>query len=391
MKNIIFFVLGLVLLLFGSVACAQTVTNDEYLNAYFVIYTDYLGQEGKFTKEELQDIIYYYITNEDLSTCLNKFGPNSNKMIGTILADAGVGFDCGICEASTAGIKCCLYRVGQVPMYYECVGTEVMGVTSYSWRQLWQCTFGCCGTKCCLDASGTTVRPTTTTWEGSTTTMALTTTSTTASTTTSTKASASTTSTVSTTSTAASTTTLPATTVKPSTTTTTPSASTTTAASTTTTLSFISPTSTVTTTPSGKTCKDFDGQLLGVGQCSRVYDNMRCTEIPPLPQPGLLQDVTCKDNEGPITGGTICQDCCKEGLGCTVYCQGVGRKSITTPQSITACQYGGTTIVLNLGMAFSAYNCVNGKCASDGGNSTTTSSTVPTGASTTNPPATTTH
>jgi len=134
----------------------EVITDEEYMKAYFTMYGDYIGGGEGFTKEELMDIVKYYLTNKHVSDNLNYVGTNSGKMIGSILADAGVVFDCGACDESIKGIRCCIYRIGQVPMAYECVGTEVLGITDYSWKQLWQCTYGCCRNNCCLESGSPT-------------------------------------------------------------------------------------------------------------------------------------------------------------------------------------------------------------------------------------------
>lgn len=142
------------LVLASSYARSMMISNKEYMNAYFVMYADYLSDSKKFTQDELLDVVRYYLTTEDLAGNLYKRGDKSGEMIGNILVKAGVNFECGTCDASLLGMKCCIYRADNVPAAYECVGNEVLGVETYSWVEMWQCTFGCCGVKCCLDSSG---------------------------------------------------------------------------------------------------------------------------------------------------------------------------------------------------------------------------------------------
>jgi len=164
-----------------SAIVPEKITEDDYMNAYFSIYKSYISGNDT-SKGELMDVIDYYLSADDLADTLYYVGPNSNKMIGSILADAGTVFDCGPCNSSTLGHRCCIYRMGSVPLAYDCVGTEVVGVADYDWKKIWQCTYGCCKDKCCRSEDGTTTRiatttmPSTTTLSSSTTTLASTTT-----------------------------------------------------------------------------------------------------------------------------------------------------------------------------------------------------------------------
>ena len=159
----------------------ESLSEDEYVNAYFSIYDDYIAGNGNISREEIGDIVEYYLTSKDLAGNLYVTGQKSGRMIGSILADSGVVFDCGVCGSGVLNSKCCIYRAGQEPMMYECVGTEVRGVNNYTWKEIYQCTFGCCANRCCRDTN-----PTTTTIQPTTTTAASTTTSTTQGTTTTT-------------------------------------------------------------------------------------------------------------------------------------------------------------------------------------------------------------
>jgi len=155
-----------------SPACAlnpEMLSEDEYVNAYFSIYGDYIAGNGNISREEIGDIVEYYLTSKDLAGNLYVTGQKSGRMIGSILADSGVVFDCGVCGSGVLNSKCCIYRAGQEPMMYECVGTEVRGVNNYTWKEIYQCTFGCCANRCCRDNTNAT----TTTSPGTTTTLSI--------------------------------------------------------------------------------------------------------------------------------------------------------------------------------------------------------------------------
>lgn len=133
------------------------LTEEEYIKGYFSIYSSYItGNET--TKSELMDVIAYYLSSDDLAGNLYYVGPNSNKMIGSILADSGIVFDCGPCNYATLNQRCCIYRMGDVPRAYDCIGSEVVGISNYGWEEIWQCTYGCCKNKCCLSLDDTTTR-----------------------------------------------------------------------------------------------------------------------------------------------------------------------------------------------------------------------------------------
>jgi len=73
----------------------KTITADEYNRVYFVIYNDRISKEGKFTDEELTDIVDYFKSmkdGKDLSDGLYTTGPKSNEVIGAILLRGGAVF-----------------------------------------------------------------------------------------------------------------------------------------------------------------------------------------------------------------------------------------------------------------------------------------------------------
>jgi len=131
-----------------SAIVPENITEDDYMKSYFSIYKSYISGNDT-SKDELIDVIDYYLSNEDIGNNLYYVGTNSNRMIGSILADSGTVFDCGSCNSSALGQRCCIYLVGSVPLAYDCMGTEVLGVTGYFWKEIWQCSYGCCKNKCC--------------------------------------------------------------------------------------------------------------------------------------------------------------------------------------------------------------------------------------------------
>jgi len=150
------------------------ISDDGFVKAYFNLYKSYISADNdklNNTKAELLDVVDYYLSESEISSHLNRIGPRSNKMIGVILADNGVDFDCGPCNESVRGDRCCIYRTGLVPTVYECVGSEVVDVTGYTWTipvvdgKPMICTWGCCRDKCCSspDRTTTTITPSTTT------------------------------------------------------------------------------------------------------------------------------------------------------------------------------------------------------------------------------------
>jgi hypothetical protein len=134
------------------------ISDDGFVKAYSNLYKSYVSAESNDvndTKDELLDVVDYYLSAPEVSANLNYVGTRSNKMIGRILADSGVDFDCGVCDASSLGDRCCIYRTQQDPTIYECIGSEIVGVTGYVWVNPtidgtpMICKDGCCRNKCC--------------------------------------------------------------------------------------------------------------------------------------------------------------------------------------------------------------------------------------------------
>ena len=73
----------------------KKVTESIYMNAYFTIYQDMISGEGKFTSDELTDVIDYYMSNDNLQKNLNSLGARSNERISDILKKAGANYGAG--------------------------------------------------------------------------------------------------------------------------------------------------------------------------------------------------------------------------------------------------------------------------------------------------------
>ena len=73
----------------------KKVTEAVYMKAYFTIYKDMVSGEGKFTSDELSDVIDYYMSNENLAKNVNSPGARSNESISEILKKAGANFGAG--------------------------------------------------------------------------------------------------------------------------------------------------------------------------------------------------------------------------------------------------------------------------------------------------------
>ncbi len=431
------------------------ISDDGFSKAYFNLYKSYISSGNETvnnTKDKLLDVIDYYLSAPDISSGLNHVGTRSHEMIGSILAENGVDFDCGTCDAYSIGVKCCIYRTGLIPIVYECVGAEVVGIQSYSWAQLWQCTYGCCRDQCCKSPDETT----TTFVNGSTTTI-------TSATSTTTTFVGSTTTSVSTTST----TTLiggdictnccaigqtgctvqcqgglNSLSCSPSITScqydgqtimlqcgsntqqstcisgTCYSGTSTTSSITTTT--SVSTTSTTTTTLPVDNCQN-DGNCYAkygpcwvcpaVGgnctnqvicataqDCKNRYNpnvNWACDVNGCCIPPGTTSTTTISTTTTSVSttstttvGGDICTNCCSVGQTGCTVQCQGGTNSLSCSPSITSCQYDGQTITLQCGTNTQQSSCVNGACSS--GTSTTTSTPVSTSTTTVSTTSTTT-
>jgi len=65
------------------------------MNAYFTIYQDIISGGGRFTPDELSDVIDYYVSSDDLLSGLDSLGTKSGEQMGEILRKAGVDFQAG--------------------------------------------------------------------------------------------------------------------------------------------------------------------------------------------------------------------------------------------------------------------------------------------------------
>jgi hypothetical protein len=73
----------------------KKATESIYMNAYFTIYKDLISDGGKFTSDELSDVIDYYMSNENLAKNMDSYGTRSNERISDILKRAGVNLGAG--------------------------------------------------------------------------------------------------------------------------------------------------------------------------------------------------------------------------------------------------------------------------------------------------------
>ena len=313
---------------------AQIVSDDEYTKAYFNLYKNYItADDPNQSKDQLLDVVDYYLTAGDVSSDLSAVGSRSHRMIGSILAENGVEFDCGDCDSTLIGANCCIYRVGQVPVVYECVGSEVLGVSSHSWKQLWQCSNGCCKDRCCINP------------DQSTTTL---------------------------------------------------SASTSSSKATTTTLAggdnCIDDGNCYTTYGPCYVCPTLGGNCSkkvickNAQDCKNRYDpavNWKCDDagccIPPAATTTSIVSTTSTVLTTTSTvpsGSEICKDCCAPGeYTCDVSCQN-GRSTMSGFPAIASCEYDGSTLTIVRGINRQTHSCLNGKCAGGVTSSTAASSST---------------
>lgn len=73
----------------------KKATEAIYMNAYFTIYKDMISGDGRFSSDELSDVIDYYMSNENLQKNLDSPGSRSNERIRDILKRAGANFGPG--------------------------------------------------------------------------------------------------------------------------------------------------------------------------------------------------------------------------------------------------------------------------------------------------------
>jgi len=76
----------------GGYFSGRAAVEGIYMNAYFTIYQDIISGGGRFTPDELSDVIDYYVSSDDLLSGLDSLGTKSGEQMGEILRKAGVDF-----------------------------------------------------------------------------------------------------------------------------------------------------------------------------------------------------------------------------------------------------------------------------------------------------------
>jgi len=102
----------------GTVA-APIIGSEDYISAYLAIYKDYLLGGGKFTKNELLDVIDCYFSEKNLDNCANKVGERSAVPIGYLIAKAGTVYCHSGWACANPGETCCAYNTdtGKYELY----------------------------------------------------------------------------------------------------------------------------------------------------------------------------------------------------------------------------------------------------------------------------------
>jgi hypothetical protein len=162
----------------------NTITEYDYLEAYFAVYKDIIIDDGRFNETELNDLVSYYSSAKgmDLSYNLDYKGPASGKTIGNILERAGVkmGRRMGYCymTMSINMLPCCVDKTlppgycyerktcenGQCVDAGDCTGF-VCGDGWCDWEESDPSSACCCEQDCGIPCGGstTTIPPVTTT------------------------------------------------------------------------------------------------------------------------------------------------------------------------------------------------------------------------------------
>ena len=104
-----FIAAGMVTAAAGS-AGGPVIRGEEYISAYLAIYNDYMLGGGKFTKNELLDVIDCYFSEPDLDVCANLVGERSGFPVGFILAKAGTVYCRSGWSCANVGDTCCAYN-----------------------------------------------------------------------------------------------------------------------------------------------------------------------------------------------------------------------------------------------------------------------------------------
>ncbi len=126
-----------------------SITESDYINAYFTMFKTYLNAnngsaEVTDAKNDVLDLIEYYLTTRaSLSDFLWQTGTHSGKQIRTILDLANA--PC-VCDVNTAcnetGDVCCCHTV-------QGVCDTVQAGLPKQWKSTTGCANGCCGDYCC--------------------------------------------------------------------------------------------------------------------------------------------------------------------------------------------------------------------------------------------------
>ena len=149
-KNRMFVLVAIfVTLSMSCFAGLNSITENEYLKAYFTTYKAFIYAGNGTTqltdsKNNVLDLIVYYLsTRAELSDFLWQKGANSGRQIRTILDMANAPCVCDVNSACQAtGDVCCCHQVQGV------CDTVQVGL-SKAWKSTNNCAAGCCGDYCC--------------------------------------------------------------------------------------------------------------------------------------------------------------------------------------------------------------------------------------------------
>jgi len=142
------------LLALSGLALIVIFEDDDYLNTYLNVVGAYAKNPGDpVVKNELLDVVEYYIQHEDVNSDLLDTGPRSGEQIITILDKYGAPCACPPGPCSIQGDACCC--AGKL---YQC---SIVGA-ALSWQFSGDCVDGCCASACCGGVVTTTSTTTTT-------------------------------------------------------------------------------------------------------------------------------------------------------------------------------------------------------------------------------------
>jgi len=149
-------VLGAVFILALSCLGAVIIIQDnDYVNVYYNIVGAYAkNPTDAEVKNELLDVVQYYIQHQDVNSNLLDTGPRSGEKITTILDKYGGPCACPPGPCSVQGDACCCGG-----KFYKC---SIVGA-ALSWQFSGDCIDGCCANACCGGVVATTTTTTSTT------------------------------------------------------------------------------------------------------------------------------------------------------------------------------------------------------------------------------------